>query len=288
MSEGVRSFMERIVERPWVALVEFLLIGSMVYLVLRFLQGTRGARLVRAVLTILAVSSAVVWLIADQLESERLKLLYPNFLIAVFLVSLVAFQSELRRLLLKVGAGGWLRRLVRGAEPAVDPILQAVQHLSTNRTGALIAIERSAELAPVIETGVRIDALVSAELLETIFWPGTPLHDLGVVVQQGRLVAAGCQFPLTESHEADRTLGSRHRAAIGMSEEVDAVVVVVSEETGRISVAVGGKLTCGVTATALRSLLLRELGVDASAQSRPLLPSTPRSLPRGPAASEPT
>jgi diadenylate cyclase len=256
---GLRSFIERVAERPWVAMIELLLIGSVVYTILRFLQGTRGARLVRAVLTILAVSFAAVWLIADLFESERIKLLYPYFLFFVFLVSLVAFQTELRRILLKVGEGGIWQRWMRGSEPTIDPIIEAVEHLAARKIGALIAIERSAELAPIIESGIRIDALVSAELLETVFWPGTPLHDLGVVIQQGRLVAAGCQFPLTESHEADRSLGSRHREAIGMSEEVDALVVAVSEETGRISVAIAGKLHRAISPGSLRAFLLREL-----------------------------
>ena len=104
--QGVRSFFERVADRPWVALVELLLIGSVIYIILRFFQGTRGARLVRAVLTILAVSFALVWLIAEKLESERIKVLYPYFILGVFLVSLVAFQTELRRFLLRLGEGG--------------------------------------------------------------------------------------------------------------------------------------------------------------------------------------
>ncbi|UCE59345.1 MAG: diadenylate cyclase CdaA [Phycisphaerales bacterium] len=260
--QGVQSFFERVADRPWVALVELLLIGSVVYIILRFFQGTRGARLVRAVLTILAVSFALVWLIAEKLESERIKVLYPYFILGVFLVSLVAFQTELRRFLLRLGEGGWLQRWMRSSQQAIDPIVSAVERLSKKKIGALIAVARSPETEPMTETGVRLDAVASTELLETIFWPGTPLHDLGIVIHQGRVLAAGCQFPLTESGDVDRSLGSRHRAAIGMSQEVDAIVIVVSEETGTISVANRGRLRRAFTPEALRGELLKELSVE--------------------------
>lgn len=256
---GLRSLLGRMLDRPWVSALELLLIGSVVYIALRFLQGTRGTRLVRAVLTILGVSFAAVWLIAVQFESERIKVLYPYFVLSVFLVSLVAFQSELRRMLLKVGEGGWLQRWMRGTELSLDPVFRACERLAARRIGALVAIERSAELDAVIESGVQLDARVSEDLVETIFWPGTPLHDLGVVIRQDRIVAAGCQFPLSEAELDDRSLGSRHRAAVGMSEETDAVVIVVSEETGRVSVASGGRLYRSISGATLREIVGREL-----------------------------
>ena len=256
---GVHSFLERVADRPWVALIELLLIGAVVYLILRFFQGTRGARLVRAVLTILVVSFAIVWLIAENLDSERIKVLYPYFILGVFLVSLVAFQTELRRFLLRLGEGRWLDRWLKSPPHMVDPIVTAVERLSKKKIGALLAVERTGEVEALTETGVRLDAVVSTELLETIFWPGTALHDLGVIICRGRVIAAGCQFPLAESGEVDRSLGSRHRAAIGMSQEVDAVVVVVSEETGTISVAVRGRLRRALTADTLRETLVKEL-----------------------------
>jgi diadenylate cyclase len=256
---GIRSLLERVIERPWVAMLELLLIGAVVYTVLRFLQGTRGARLLRAVIIILIVSFVAVWIIADKLQSERIKVLYPYFVLGVFLVSLVAFQAELRRFLLRIGEGYWLQRWVKDSAHLVDPIVTAVEHLSKRKTGALIAIERTGEVGALTEAGVRLDATVTSELLETIFWPGTPLHDLGVIVHSGRLIAAGCQFPLAESGEVDRSLGSRHRAAIGLSQEIDALVIVVSEETGLISVASHGALTRGLEPAALRGLLINEL-----------------------------
>lgn len=264
---GIRLFLERVFDRPWVALIELLLIGSVVYSTLRALKGTRGARLVRAVVTILAVSFAVVWLVAERFGFERINALYPYFILGVFLVSLVAFQTELRRLLLRVGEGRWLRRWIRSGDEVIEPLVTAVDRLALKKIGALIAIERSAESGAIVESGVPLDAVVSAELLETIFWPGSALHDLGVLISQGRIRAAACQFPLAESAEVDRSLGSRHRAAIGMSQEADAVVVVVSEETGTISVAIHGRLRRGFSAATLRDTLIRELG-DASSGSR--------------------
>lgn len=273
----LRFFLERIADRPWVAVIELLLIGAVVYTILRFLQGTRGARLVRAVLTILAVSFAIVWLIAEKLESERIKVLYPYFILGVFLVSLVAFQTELRRFLLRLGEGGWLQRWTRSSTLVTDQVVTAVERLSKKKIGALIAMDRSGEVGALTESGVHLDAVVSTELLETIFWPGTTLHDLGVVIHRGRIVAAGCQFPLAESGEVDRALGSRHRAAIGMSQEAGALVIVVSEETGTISVAVRGRLRRALTTDALREALIRELSArPAKAKvSKPGVSSTP-------------
>lgn len=264
LPQSLWSFLERVSERPWVAVIELLLIGSVVYAVLRFLQGTRGARLVRAVIILLAVSFAVVWLIAERFGLERINVLYRYFLVGVFLVSLVAFQTELRRMLSRLGRGGWLQRWLKGSDEAIEPIVIAVGRLSKKKIGALIAIERTTEVGALAETGVRLDAVVSVELIETIFWPGSALHDLGVIVHGGRILAAGCQFPLAESGDVDRSLGSRHRAALGMSHELDGVVIVVSEETGTVSVAADGHLRRALTTESLRKTLITQLAVGAT------------------------
>ncbi len=266
ISDQIRPFLERIFDRPLATIVELLLIGSIVYAVLRLLQGTPGARLIRAVLAILGATFAVVWLIAERYELERINVLYPYFVLGIFFASLVAFQTELRRILAKVGQGGWLQRWLITPEETIRSIVTAVGRLSKNKIGALIAIERSDEMGPWSESGVAVEASVSAELLETIFWPGSPLHDLGVVIRQGRILAAGCQFPLAESSAVERSLGSRHRAAIALSQEADAVVIVVSEETGTISVALDGQLRRGLSSDQLRGTLLAELGLDGHAK----------------------
>jgi diadenylate cyclase len=258
----VSALVERVMDRPWTTLIELLMIAAVVYAVLRMLQGTRGARLVRAVVSIVAVSFAVVWLIAERFGFDRINVLYPYFILGVFLVSLVAFQSELRRILARLGEGGWLQRWMKNEDNFIEPLVIAFERLASRRTGALVALERSTELGTWLESGVRLDAVVSTELLETLFCPSVPLHDLGVIVRQGRIAAAVCQFPLAESGAVQRSLGSRHRAAVGLSQETDAVVVIASEENGQISVAIGGQLRRNLTPSELRELLSRELAID--------------------------
>lgn len=265
---GFRYFIEQVVNRPFVTIIELLLIGGIVYAVLRTLEGTRGARLVRAVLILLGVSAAVVWFTTEWLGFERINALYPYFLLAVFLVSLVAFQNELRRLLLQLGEGAWLSRWLGSSEDVINPIVVAAERLAKKKIGALVAVERTGEARAIAESGVSLDAELSAELLETIFWPGSALHDLGVMISGDRIRAAGCQFPLADSDAVDRSLGSRHRAAIGMSEETDAVVVVVSEETGTISVAINGRLRRGMTPAQLREILSTHLGVSETSDRK--------------------
>jgi diadenylate cyclase len=279
IAPALRSFIERAWDRPLVTFFEMLLIGSVVYIVLRFLQGTRGARLVRAVAIILIVSFAVVRLLAETYELDRVRVIYPYFILGVFLISLVAFQTELRRMLMRLGDADWLQRWAGTSKRMIEDLVAAVEHLSKKKIGALIAIERTTEVGGVIETGTILDALVSTDLLETIFWPGTALHDLGVIIRKNRIVAAGCQFPLAESGELERALGSRHRAGLGMSHEADAVVVIVSEETGTISVVVRGRMQRSLTPETLRETLVRELLTTARGEPRV---RTPRSWFRRP------
>lgn len=253
------SILQRITDRKLITVIELLLIGAVVFSVLNFLRGTRGARLIRAVGILLAVSFAVVRLAAEELELDRIKVLYPYFVLCIFLVSLVAFQTELRRLLLRLGEISWLRWWDRDAESTIDPVVDAVMNLSRKKVGALLAIVRNTQIGAIIETGIPVDANISSELLESIFWPGSPLHDLATIIQHGRIVASNCQLPLAESGEVDRSLGSRHRAAVGLSHESDAVVIVVSEETGIISLAIHGKLRRAFTADSLKDALKKEL-----------------------------
>lgn len=239
--------------------LEMFLIGIVVYFTLRFLQGTRGARLLRAIGLIVVVSFLVVRLVAAKLELDRISYLYPYFLGAVFLITLIVFQTELRRGLLLIGANWWSRSWAEEAARVIEPIVQAAASLSKKKVGALIAVERSVGMAALAETGVALDAVVSAELLGSVFWPGSVLHDMGVIIRGNRIVAAGCQFPLADSDDVDRSLGSRHRAAVGISHESDALVVVVSEETGTISVAEHGRLRRSLTPDTLRQILTEGL-----------------------------
>lgn len=254
---------------PVVVLSELLLIGVPVYLVLRFLAGTRGERLVWAVGMILVVSFLLVRLVAQKLGLDRINFLYPYFVMSVMAVALIVFQTELRRGLMRIGERGWFRSWSQNTQKVIDPIVAGVTNLSKQKIGAVIAIERMTSLGAVVETGVSLDAEVSAELLESIFWPSSALHDMGVIIRNGRLVAARCQFPLADSSDVDRALGSRHRAAVGMSQECDAVVVVVSEETGTISIAEHGRLRRSFTRDSLHDALVASFAGKTSAEAKP-------------------
>lgn len=242
---------------PHEVLIELAVIWVVVYVIVRFLRGTRGARVIKGMGLILIVGTLTIQVLGQGNAFERLNFLYSNFLAFASLMLVIVFQPELRRALVRLGEarlfrGGGLRKA-----RVIEEVLGSLQYLSKNKIGALIAIERQVGLRGIVETGTTLDAEVSKELLNTIFWPGSALHDMGVVIHGDRVVAAGVQFPLAEGERIPQELGSRHRAAIGLSQEADALVVVVSEETGTISVAERGELTRGLTIDELRPLLSR-------------------------------
>mgnify|MGYP000692919430 CR=1 FL=1 len=239
---------------------ELLLIGILVYFVLSFLRGTRGARMLRGVAFLLISLYLVVRLVAAQYGLERIQFLYEKFLLFSSFAVIVAFQPELRRALMRLGETRIFRAPATQVSRDADALVAAAAFLSRNKIGGLIAIEREVGLGGISDSGVRINADLSAPLLNTIFWPNSPLHDLGVIVRNGRILFAGVQFPLTESDDLPPELGSRHRAAVGMSEETDAIVIVVSEETGDISVAERGQLHRKLTPEQLRQYLIEAMG----------------------------
>jgi len=227
---------------PWTIAVELCLIGIVVYAILRFLHGTRGARLLQGILVILIVGFLAVRVLAEHLQLERIEVLYQSFVWMVLLTTLVVFQPELRRGLMHLGGTGFRRVRQSDIDKIARPISAACTQLVKNKIGALIAVERDIGLSGLVDQGVKVDARLTSDLLNTIFWPGSALHDMGVIIQKGRIAAAGCPFPLGDAEGYDRSIGSRHRAAIGLSMDSDAVVVIVSEETGSISIAVRGRL----------------------------------------------
>jgi len=263
MFDVIQSWLSRLLRGDPAALAvlaEWLIIGLGVYAVLRFLRGTRGASLLRGVAFMLLTVTLVVKLVAQTFHLERILAIYPSFIFGAFLVALIVFQPELRRGLMRLGAAGWLPGLSRNVKAMVDELIESVTYLSRNKIGALIAIERTTELSSVVADGCRLDAEVSSLLLNTIFWPGSALHDMGVIISQDRVAAAAVLFPLSDSETLDPILGSRHRAAVGLSEESDALVVVVSEENGLISLAEGGRLHRPLTPDGLRKMLEVRLG----------------------------
>lgn len=237
----------------WAVAVELLLIGLVVYWVVDFLEGTRGERLFRGVILVVIASVLLLNLVAERLHLERLQHLYNYFLVFVLVVAVAAFQPEIRRALIRIAQPRFLAGPSQKLSRAIEEIINAALDMSATRTGAIIVIERNVALGEFIETGVRIDAKVTAELLKTIFYTGTALHDMAVIIRGDRIVAARVQLPLAEAGgRAGEELGSRHRAAIGITSGSDATVIVVSEETGIISIGDNGRLMRRIDESRLR------------------------------------
>lgn len=240
----------------WIVAIELFSIGLVVWWVVNFLEGTRGERLFRGVIFILVAGVLILNLVVERLPFDRLQYLYKGFLIAILIVAVAGFQPEIRRVLIQIGQPRIWTGSSHQLSRTVEELVTAVTELSAARIGAIIVIERQVALGEFIETGVRLDARVTSDLLKTIFYPGTPLHDMAVVIRGDRLVAASVQLPLAEAGSVSGVeLGSRHRAAVGISAGSDAMCLVVSEETGAISVAQKGELTRNVTESQVRSRL---------------------------------
>jgi len=244
----------------WVVAIELLLIGLVVYWVLRFLRGTRGARMLKGIAFVLILLYLIVRIVGTQFGLDRIDFLYRQFLLFAAAACVVVFQPELRRALMRLGETRLFRGWSSQIDEEIEALVEAATFLSRRKIGALVAIEREVGLGGIAESGTRINADLSASLLESLFWPNSPLHDLGVIVSQGRIAYAGVQFPLAESGDLERELGSRHRAAVGLSQESDAVVLVVSEETGDVSIAERGQLIRKLTPDGLRGLMGELLG----------------------------
>ena len=270
--DAITTYFHRVMTyNPVVVAVEMLLIGAVVWWVMRFLRGTRGARLIKGVALMMGTIYVVIRLLPKDLGWERIEFLYGKFLLFAFVAVVVAFQPELRRALIQLGQARFFRGVRGHVEEMIDALVASSSYLSRNKIGAVIAVERSVPLGSLAETGTVLDAKVTADLINTIFYPGSILHDMGVIIRDSRIMAAGCQFPLAESEDVDASLGSRHRAALGLAQDSDAVVLVVSEETGRVSLAYEGQLYVGLELENLREMLTGLL-------APPLLKRSPRSL----------
>ncbi len=247
-------------ESPWEVAVELAVIWIVVLIIYRFLRGTRGARVIKGVALILVLGVITIILFGREGAFERLNLLYAKTLPIISLTLIIVFQPELRRALVRLGEARFFRQSGLRRARVIEELVAAIEYLSKNKIGALIAIERRVGLRGIVELGTRLDAEVTKQLLDTIFWPGSALHDMGVVIRGDRIIAAGVQFPLADGENLPQELGSRHRAAIGLSQEADALVLIVSEETGTISVAERGELKRGLTPDDLRPVLSKAFG----------------------------
>jgi diadenylate cyclase len=233
----------------WQDLLDVMIVAYVIYRVALLIRGTRTMQMV---LGMVIVGGAFV--ASQVLGLFTLNWLLNNFLGSLFVILVVIFQADIRRALTRVGAQSFFGRNV-AAVTAADEIATAVAWLSARKIGALIVIEQDDGLAEFVESGRYLDAKVSPELLETIFMDGSPLHDGAVIVNGDTILAAACLLPLSQNPAVSLSLGTRHRAAIGMSEDSDAVVVVVSEEDGTVSLARDGILTRGVEPAGILSTL---------------------------------
>lgn len=247
-------FQDRILFPGFNGLLEIAFMAVAIYYILLFFQGTRGAQ----VLSGLAILYAAILALTYFFELDTLNWLIQRFTVYLSVALLIIFQPEIRRALAELGPRHFSGNGTDG-RALVETLLETVRRLTENKIGALIAIERGVNTAPYQEAGTRLDSMISPELLSSLFFPNSPLHDGGVIIRGDRLVAAGCLFPLSQKAELSRALGTRHRAAIGLSEETDAIVIVVSEETGAVSVAYKGRLRRGLELDRLERFLMNML-----------------------------
>jgi diadenylate cyclase len=231
--------------------IEILFVAFVIYRLLLFLAGTRALQILLGLLSLVLVYFIAVIFKLDMIAT----LLGLIFTYGAF-AAVVVFQPELRQALAGLGRSRAIRFLTNTDQHAVaDEVADAVSRLARNGTGAIIAVEGEASLNDYVETGTEMQANVSADLLATVFTPYSPLHDGAVIIRGNQIVAAGCVLPLTQFPVTDKSLGTRHRAALGLSEETDAVVIVVSEETSKISIATRGLLRRGVTSDQVQESL---------------------------------
>jgi diadenylate cyclase len=251
----------------WRSVLDVAIVALVLYQLFMLIKGTRAVQLLNGLIILLVVSN-----LSDYLQLGTISWLLDQVWKVIFFALPVVFQPELRRALEQLGRGKFFVRHATHVGPedllrTIKELVRCTQVLSKNRIGALLVLERQTGIQDIIETGIKIDGVVSSEFLVNIFVPNTPLHDGAVIIRADRVAAAGCFLPLSENPNIQKELGTRHRAALGLTEVSDALVVVVSEETGAISVALDGRLTRFLDEKALHDLLIRELQAEKPSAS---------------------
>ncbi len=257
-------------EPTWLDVLDVLIVAFLIYQLLQFIRGTHAVQMALGALVLVLL----YWL-SQLLRLETVNWLLRTFMPYLVFGIIVVFQAEIRKVLAHLGKTPLpgVFGAPRTAE-VIDEVVLASTTLATHRTGAIVVLERDMGLRSYIETGITLDAIVTYDLLISIFNPGTPLHDGAVILQGNRVAAAACFLPLTVNPQLSRELGSRHRAAIGVTEDTDALAVVVSEETGIISLVSGGKIRRELDGERLKAALLEALEIDDSAREAERAPET--------------
>ena len=268
--DTIQSLIQQVTRSGWRDWVDIIVVAFLIYRLLPLLRTHNTMRIAKAVVAVVLVS----W-ITDFLQLHTLNFILNQFLTIGLLALVVLFQPELRRMLDHLGSVN-LSTILSHQKPQaeMDPIISqtvmACEIMSRERVGALIVFARNARLEEQMRTGTRIDGLVSEQLIRNIFFTNAALHDGAMIIRDGRIAAAGCVLPLSDSHRLSADLGPRHRAGLGMSEASDAVVIIVSEETGTISVALGGMLKRHLAPQTLERLLHNELNPEGAGQEENL------------------
>lgn len=244
-------------------IIDILAVAFVVYQILMVVRGTRAGHILIGILVMVGLYAAAVWAGLEALRS-LLSFIVPYLGLAI----IVLFQSEIRRTLARLGRKSWVSGAL-GAPESLHEIVLAVEQLAEQKIGGLIVLERDIGLRTFVESGVPLEARISRDLLLSIFQPGLPLHDGAVIVQKDRIAAAACFLPLTTNPALSRHFGTRHRAAIGITEETDCLAVVVSEETGRISTAAFGELAMGISVPELSERINHHFAVKRSQAEHP-------------------
>ena len=221
----------------WQDIIDILIVSIIIYRIILLIRGTRAVQMLLGIVVI-----TIIYFISRELDLLTLNFLLRTFLSSILLIIIIVFQRDIRRVLTQVGKTPFQRQHELETED-LNEIVKATSHMARRRIGAIIAIERETGLRDYIDSGHSIDAKVSRELLISIFLPTSPIHDGSVIIFNGRIHSAGCLLPLSKNPYIAKRYGTRHRAAIGLSEETDAVLIVVSEETQEISLALNGSIT---------------------------------------------
>lgn len=246
-------------------IIDIVTVALLLYYIYRLMKESRSLNVFIGIMVFIPT-----WLIVSQILEMRLLGSIMDKVLSVGTIALIIlFQDEIRKFLYTLGAHQRMRAIVKlfssgdksdkASKENIMPIVMACMSMSKSRTGALIVIERHSPLDDIVDTGEKIDANINQRLMENIFFKNSPLHDGAMIISRRRIRAAGCILPVSHSHEIPKELGLRHRAALGMSQESDAIVIVVSEETGRISVAMNNNFRLGLSAEELESLLTKQM-----------------------------
>lgn len=273
LSDALNSILKTI---SFADVIDVVLVAILIYQLMKLIKDTRVARIVKGLIFLI-----IVYFLAKQFGLRTVRFILEKLFDIGIVALVVVFQPELRRMLEHVGQTQVSTIKIFGKsyndidisnrlwQKSINNVCEAVSNLSQNKTGALIVLEKNIKLQDIIRTGTIIDALPSSQMIENIFFKNSPLHDGGMIIRDGKLFAAGCLLPLSQNFKISKELGTRHRAALGMSEISDAIIVVVSEETGVISVAQEGHLTRRLSVNGLKHRLEREMIINVEEHKIP-------------------